>query len=243
MSRCDRQDVSVSALEPITSDTTAVTTADDSTAREDPDPLDDSLAHASQAASSEWLISRLTLKSFEPDWPALTASAAAAGASVKILHHQDDLRADPELAEFAKRVSTTAMVRTTCSRIPDMLISDRQTAIVFVNTGTLVAGSVKTSQPEAISFLTTLFDQAWNAAIPLPRNAGRQSPSGRPELLDAELQLLRLLAEGVTDETAARHLGVSLRTARRHMAGLMSRLAATSRFQAGAEAVRRGWLT
>jgi hypothetical protein len=35
---------------------------------------------------------------------------------------------------------------------------------------------------------------------------------------------------------------VSLRTARRMMADLMSRLDSRSRFQAGSEAVKRGWL-
>ena len=40
----------------------------------------------------------------------------------------------------------------------------------------------------------------------------------------------------------ARKLGISLRTVRRRMAELMSDLGADTRFQAGVEAVRRGWL-
>jgi len=46
----------------------------------------------------------------------------------------------------------------------------------------------------------------------------------------------------MTDETAARRLGVSLRTVRRQMAALMERLCATSRFEAGLKAAQRGWL-
>ncbi len=106
----------------------------------------------------------------------------------------------------------------------------------------LVADSLKTDQPETISVLTALFDQTWNTATPLAQDLEPYAPNGHHELLDAELELLKLLAAGVTDETAARHLGVSLRTARRHVATLMNQLAATSRFQAGVEAVKRGWI-
>ncbi|MEO3854275.1 LuxR C-terminal-related transcriptional regulator [Acrocarpospora sp. B8E8] len=55
-------------------------------------------------------------------------------------------------------------------------------------------------------------------------------------------ELLRMLLEGQTDERAARRLGLSLRTVRRSMSSLMTRLGARSRFQAGARAVQRGWL-
>ena len=61
----------------------------------------------------------------------------------------------------------------------------------------------------------------------------------RPEL---RRFLLRLLATGQKDEQIARALGMSLRTVRRRIADLMTELGADSRFQAGVEAVRRGWV-
>lgn len=57
-------------------------------------------------------------------------------------------------------------------------------------------------------------------------------------LSDREWAVLRLLAQGYTDESVARTLGVSLRTARRVAAELMVRLGARSRFQAGLMAAR-----
>lgn len=57
-----------------------------------------------------------------------------------------------------------------------------------------------------------------------------------------ERTLLGMIAGGDTDEAAARKLGVSLRTVRRMMAHLMERLEAASRFQAGVNATKRGWL-
>ena len=52
----------------------------------------------------------------------------------------------------------------------------------------------------------------------------------------------RQLAAGAKDEQIARTMGLSLRTIRRRIADLMIELGADTRFQAGAEAVRRGWL-
>ena len=57
-----------------------------------------------------------------------------------------------------------------------------------------------------------------------------------------DAQLLALMAAGLKDEVVARRLGLSLRTVRRRIAQLMRELDADTRFQAGIEAARRGWL-
>jgi DNA-binding CsgD family transcriptional regulator len=54
--------------------------------------------------------------------------------------------------------------------------------------------------------------------------------------------LLQQLAAGAKDEQIARSLDLSLRTVRRRIADVMSDLGADSRFQAGVEATRRGWI-
>ena len=54
--------------------------------------------------------------------------------------------------------------------------------------------------------------------------------------------ILRQLQSGSKDEQIARTMGLSLRTVRRRIAELMIELGADTRFQAGAEAARRGWL-
>ncbi|MGH2602897.1 MAG: response regulator transcription factor, partial [Dehalococcoidia bacterium] len=53
-------------------------------------------------------------------------------------------------------------------------------------------------------------------------------------------QVLRLLDAGYKDDAAARQLGMSVRTYRRHVAEIMRSLGATSRFQAGARAAELG---
>ncbi|MEU2097112.1 LuxR C-terminal-related transcriptional regulator [Streptomyces globisporus] len=54
--------------------------------------------------------------------------------------------------------------------------------------------------------------------------------------------LLVFVSAGVTDEAIAHQLGISSRTLSRSLEALMTLLGATSRFQLGAQAERRGWL-
>lgn len=79
------------------------------------------------------------------------------------------------------------------------------------------------------------FEMLWNSAE--TPTVGR-STSRR----DLRRFLLQQLATGAHDEQIARNLGISLRTVRRRVADLMRELGADTRFQAGVEAARRGWL-
>lgn len=89
-----------------------------------------------------------------------------------------------------------------------------------------------------VGALAALFESVWERAVTVPGLAGSLDvdAGGRQRLL------LQQLARGAKDEQIARALGVSLRTVRRRVAEIMEDLGAESRFQAGAEAVRRGWL-
>ena len=73
---------------------------------------------------------------------------------------------------------------------------------------------------------------------------GRPSRSWRTATVspDGRQFLLEQLMAGATDEVIARKLGIGLRTVRRRIAALMIELGVDTRFQAGVEAVRRGWL-
>lgn len=90
--------------------------------------------------------------------------------------------------------------------------------------------------PAMIAILRELFERYWERAVPITRVAGAKSGG------DIRERLLELLMMGAKDETIARALGVSLRTVRRRIAELMDEVGATTRFQAGMEAARRGLL-
>ncbi len=87
-----------------------------------------------------------------------------------------------------------------------------------------------------VEALTMLFEQFWERAAPLP--------DVRAEVAESDLRrfVLQLLASGLQDEQIARRLGVSLRTIRRRVADLLTETGADTRFQAGVEATRRGWV-
>ncbi|MFD7735615.1 response regulator transcription factor [Kitasatospora phosalacinea] len=87
--------------------------------------------------------------------------------------------------------------------------------------------------------MTDLFEQAWNTAVPLGATQPNDPANG---LTPTERQLLRLLGTGVTDDAAGQRLGISARTVGRHMASIMERLNASSRFEAGIKAAQHGWL-
>lgn len=90
-------------------------------------------------------------------------------------------------------------------------------------------------QRGVIEAMRLWFEELWGrAAVPALEEA--------EPLVDLRRFLLEQLAEGAHDEQIARKLGISLRTVRRRVAALMTELGADSRFQAGVEASRRGWL-
>jgi hypothetical protein len=88
-------------------------------------------------------------------------------------------------------------------------------------------------QGALVDALTLLFELYWEKAVPVSELSGPRSE---------RTFLLRQLKAGAKDEQIARTMGLSLRTVRRRISQLMIELGADTRFQAGAEAARRGWL-
>lgn len=91
-------------------------------------------------------------------------------------------------------------------------------------------------QPGIVEMFRAYFEVLWEHAVAVPA-LGRGDATA-----DVDELLLAQLAQGAKDEQIARVLGISLRTVRRRVAALMVELGVDSRFQAGVEAVRRGWL-
>ncbi|MGH6681731.1 MAG: response regulator transcription factor [Bradyrhizobium sp.] len=60
------------------------------------------------------------------------------------------------------------------------------------------------------------------------------------ELTPRELDVLGLLAEGASNKTIARQLGISVHTAKFHVASILDKLDATGRTDAVTHAARRG---
>ncbi len=63
------------------------------------------------------------------------------------------------------------------------------------------------------------------------------------ELTERELEVLRLLAQGMPNKEIAAHLVISERTAKFHVSSIMSKLGATNRTEAVSLAAQRGLIT
>jgi two-component system, NarL family, response regulator DevR len=75
----------------------------------------------------------------------------------------------------------------------------------------------------------------------LPRLNRRRDPT-RAELTERELEVLALLAEGLTNSEIASRLVVSVHTVRNHVANLSAKLGAHSKLEALSIAIRQGLL-
>ncbi|MEU9145826.1 LuxR family transcriptional regulator [Streptomyces sp. NPDC048349] len=113
----------------------------------------------------------------------------------------------------------------------------------------VLPGDAQAGQPTAllvrsapvVRALHALFTAYWKSAETLQAVAEATGPApGSPS--PQERELLRMLAEGVTDAVVARALGVSVRTQRRMVADLSALAGASSRFELGVKAARLGWL-
>jgi len=79
----------------------------------------------------------------------------------------------------------------------------------------------------------------------------RQLTSGRPPgaqenvetLTEREVEVLRLVAQGLTNKAAGQALGISARTVQGHLANIYGKLHASSRTEAVTEALKQGWIT
>ncbi|QJT03848.1 helix-turn-helix transcriptional regulator [Streptomyces asoensis] len=134
--------------------------------------------------------------------------------------------------------SRGGQVRTVPELPVRMIIFDRCKAVLPVDTSDARVGGVVLSGAGTVAALCALFEGVWNTATALGSTPKCEARGMPPQ----ERAVLKMLAQGYTDEAIAKRLGVSPRTARRTAATLMERLDARSRFEAGVHAVQDGWL-
>lgn len=89
----------------------------------------------------------------------------------------------------------------------------------------------------ARGLITVNADQTWDAVA-----ANISLPEQEMPLDGRDVHILSLLSAGRTDAAIARQSGISQRTVERRVRALMNQLGAATRFQAGVQAARRGWI-
>lgn len=151
----------------------------------------------------------------------------------------DSVRNDPATVHYAQWLTELGGAVRTVPALPlRMIVADGALAVVPLDPDDARQGAVILRSSGVVAALRALFEQVWSQARALGEAVHRDARG----LTDQERQLLRLLAGGLTDERAAQRLGVSLRTVRRMMSDLMTRMDSRSRFQAGIKVSALGWL-
>ena len=158
----------------------------------------------------------------------------ASGRRSRAIYPVRVLREAPEVVQL--RAEAGEEVRLIADVPTRMFVIGRTHAVLPEPLGFVDEPRTLVRQTGVVEALLLLFDMMWDRAAPLP---GREEPLTP---VDERRFLLQQLAAGQHDEQIARRLGLSLRTVRRRVADLMTELGADSRFQAGVEAGRRGWL-
>jgi sugar-specific transcriptional regulator TrmB/DNA-binding CsgD family transcriptional regulator len=125
-----------------------------------------------------------------------------------------------------------------------LLIVDRRIALVPLLSGAeRNIGALIVHRSGMLDALIALFDRVWNGGLPLVLGSDGVvegvTPDGLPEL---DAQILGLLLAGLTDQSVANQLGLSMRTVQRRVRALMDLVAADTRLQLGFHAARRGWI-
>jgi DNA-binding CsgD family transcriptional regulator len=110
--------------------------------------------------------------------------------------------------------------------------------------------SIEIDDPELADRLASLLGGVTGLRLAAPGEAAtlaivardpRQArDAAEVELTPRELDVLALLAEGASNKTIARQLGISVHTAKFHVGSILDKLDATGRTDAVAHAARRG---
>jgi len=149
------------------------------------------------------------------------------------------VRNDPATVELLRRLQQCGGEMRTAPTLPlQMAVVDSRVALIPVGTDDPGGTTLRVSGSTLLTALLALFNRLWREAAPL----GTARPRLAGGLSTRDKAVLRLLGSGHTDEAVARRLGISVRSTRRIVAGLLARLNARSRFQAGVLAASRSWI-
>ncbi|MEU6308060.1 hypothetical protein [Streptomyces chartreusis] len=158
--------------------------------------------------------------------------ALAAGLHSRTLFSAHVLQ-EPEQESYARSWHALGdLHRVTSEPFRHLAVVNNSVAFVQADATDPRAGALQIRQPGVVAMLAEVFEGMWERARDL-----HDLP-----LSPMEQRALHALTEHDTDEAAARSINVSVRKFRSHVAELMSRLGASTRFQAALRAKERGWL-
>jgi hypothetical protein len=159
----------------------------------------------------------------------------ARGVAGRTIYERASVEAPGGLNEVEQLLAAGQQARVLPSVPMKLYLVDRRHAVLpLQREPTSVESAVVVHAPALLAALSTLFEGLWERALPM-RVPAQPGNGGRRSSID-EHRLVTLLLSGLTDEAIARQLTLGYRTVQRHIAALMARLGAHTRFQAGVRA-------
>ncbi|WP_231387170.1 DNA-binding response regulator [Nocardia sp. BMG111209] len=167
----------------------------------------------------------------------LKSARIGAGVRYQTLY-QDNIYQDADRLRFALSTNSAgAQARTLPDPPLKVIIADGERAALMLHHDERRGDPIglRIGASPMLDLLIHTFDVLWAMAAPISVNPNEP-------LEERDRAILTLMGLGATDDTIARRLGMSRRTVVRRTAALLERLGASTRFQAGVQAMRRGWL-
>ena len=167
----------------------------------------------------------------------LRSARMSAGVRYQTLYH-DTVYQDPDRLHFALTANAAgAQARTLPDPPLKVIIADDDRAALMLHHDERRGDpmGLRIAACPTLDTIVHVFDVLWALAAPISVNPAQP-------LDERDRAILTLMGLGATDDTIARRLGMSRRTVVRRTASLLERLGASTRFQAGVQAIRRGWL-
>lgn len=158
------------------------------------------------------------------------------GVRWRAIYTPEALEADGAMEEIQGLAAAGEQGRVLPELPVKLAVADRRVALLPLSFDLAHAQVALVRESTLLDALVALFELYWRQATPI----GADFADGE---IDADDQaLVTLMAGGVTDTAIARQMGWSIRTMRRRTARLFAQLSVSNRFQAGVQAVRRGWI-
>jgi len=170
----------------------------------------------------------------------LDAEGAAIGRGVhaRSVYESESLSGSPTLTVVDRSIALGEEARATSGLPLKLALFDRRVGFVPLALDEPAQGAVVVRPSPLLDALGALFDGIWARAVPLLSSGDSDTGDG---LTDRSRQVLRLMSDGLKDESIARALGVSRRTVQKCVTAAMTELGARTRFQAALLAHDRGW--
>jgi predicted transcriptional regulator/DNA-binding CsgD family transcriptional regulator len=164
---------------------------------------------------------------------------AANAVTYRVVYDQESVAIPGRLANIWEGIRSGERARVAGS-LPVKLVMCDDTMAIACSPAEYQNAIAYLIRPSSLLEVTSaLFEAVWERAVPLNRTEPKH---GEVQLDERDRQLIGLLASGATDAVIARTFGLSTRTVQRNIHELMQKVGARTRFQAGMEAVSRGWL-